>query len=260
MLVLKHGGRGASFVVDGDRPTSAAPGSGAGRRRHRGRGRAGGRLPRRRVLTSRCGPPPRAWPSAGPSRRTRARVNGPLAFRGVEIPAGELAWRFSRSSGPGGQSVNTADSRVELSYDVATVHGAPRGVARAAAVPALAPPRRRRADDRRVGVPLAAPQPRGGPRPADGRAHRGERSPAPAASRDASDPRLEGTSARGQEEAWPDQGAAAASGGLTGPQTSRSATTPAWSEGQSRGSVVVRSSSRSPTTCADSTSASRTHT
>lgn len=35
------------------------------------------------------------------------------------IPDGELRWRFSRSSGPGGQSVNTADSRVELSFDVA---------------------------------------------------------------------------------------------------------------------------------------------
>ncbi|MEO5708734.1 MAG: alternative ribosome rescue aminoacyl-tRNA hydrolase ArfB [Nocardioidaceae bacterium] len=45
-------------------------------------------------------------------------MNGPLAFRGVEIPAGELEWRFSRSSGPGGQSVNTADSRVELSFDI----------------------------------------------------------------------------------------------------------------------------------------------
>lgn len=38
------------------------------------------------------------------------------AFR---IPEGELAERFSRSSGPGGQGVNTADSRVELSFDVA---------------------------------------------------------------------------------------------------------------------------------------------
>jgi ribosome-associated protein len=37
----------------------------------------------------------------------------------VVIPAHELDWRFSRSSGPGGQSVNTADSRVELSWDVA---------------------------------------------------------------------------------------------------------------------------------------------
>lgn len=35
------------------------------------------------------------------------------------IPSGELRERFSRSSGPGGQSVNTADTRVELSFDVA---------------------------------------------------------------------------------------------------------------------------------------------
>ena len=37
----------------------------------------------------------------------------------ITVPADELSWRFSRASGPGGQSVNTADSRVELSYDVA---------------------------------------------------------------------------------------------------------------------------------------------
>ena len=42
------------------------------------------------------------------------RVNGWLL-----IPGSELHERFSRSSGPGGQSVNTADSRVELSFDVA---------------------------------------------------------------------------------------------------------------------------------------------
>ncbi len=35
------------------------------------------------------------------------------------VPESELSWRFSRSSGPGGQSVNTADSRAELSYDLA---------------------------------------------------------------------------------------------------------------------------------------------
>jgi len=35
------------------------------------------------------------------------------------IPAAELSERFSRSSGPGGQSVNTADSRVELTFDIA---------------------------------------------------------------------------------------------------------------------------------------------
>jgi ribosome-associated protein len=35
------------------------------------------------------------------------------------IPAAELRWRFSRSSGPGGQNVNTTDSRVELLFDLA---------------------------------------------------------------------------------------------------------------------------------------------
>jgi ribosome-associated protein len=34
---------------------------------------------------------------------------------GVVVPGSALGWRFSRSSGPGGQGVNTADSRVELS-------------------------------------------------------------------------------------------------------------------------------------------------
>jgi ribosome-associated protein len=37
---------------------------------------------------------------------------------GLTIPASELRWRFSRSSGPGGQHVNTTDSRVELSWNV----------------------------------------------------------------------------------------------------------------------------------------------
>jgi ribosome-associated protein len=43
-----------------------------------------------------------------------------VVVRGVTIPAEELAWRFSRSPGPGGQSVNTSDTRVELSYDLAS--------------------------------------------------------------------------------------------------------------------------------------------
>ena len=34
------------------------------------------------------------------------------------VPPTELDERFSRSSGPGGQGVNTTDSRVELSFDV----------------------------------------------------------------------------------------------------------------------------------------------
>jgi ribosome-associated protein len=44
---------------------------------------------------------------------------GPLRVtRSVVVPARELKWRFSRSSGPGGQSVNKTDSRVELSLDL----------------------------------------------------------------------------------------------------------------------------------------------
>ena len=41
------------------------------------------------------------------------------------IPAAELSERFSRSSGPGGQGVNTADTRVELSFDVASSPSVP---------------------------------------------------------------------------------------------------------------------------------------
>ncbi|HEX3298148.1 MAG TPA: alternative ribosome rescue aminoacyl-tRNA hydrolase ArfB [Nocardioides sp.] len=39
--------------------------------------------------------------------------------RALVVPERELSERFSRSSGPGGQGVNTADSRVELSFDIA---------------------------------------------------------------------------------------------------------------------------------------------
>jgi len=37
----------------------------------------------------------------------------------LTIPAAELQWKFSRSSGPGGQHVNTSDSRVQLTWNVA---------------------------------------------------------------------------------------------------------------------------------------------
>lgn len=39
--------------------------------------------------------------------------------KSVVIPQAELVVKFSRSSGPGGQGVNTADSRVQLSFDLA---------------------------------------------------------------------------------------------------------------------------------------------
>jgi ribosome-associated protein len=48
--------------------------------------------------------------------------------RQLVIPAGELRERFSRSSGPGGQGVNTTDSRVELSFDVAGSPSVPPGL------------------------------------------------------------------------------------------------------------------------------------
>jgi ribosome-associated protein len=44
---------------------------------------------------------------------------GPGLRHGLTVPASELVERFSRSSGPGGQGVNTTDSRVELLFDPA---------------------------------------------------------------------------------------------------------------------------------------------
>lgn len=45
---------------------------------------------------------------------------GPGAPGGLVVPAAELTQRFSRASGPGGQGVNTTDSRVQLSLDLTT--------------------------------------------------------------------------------------------------------------------------------------------
>ena len=45
---------------------------------------------------------------------------GPGLPDGLVVPAAELVERFSKSPGPGGQSVNTTDSRVELEFDVTT--------------------------------------------------------------------------------------------------------------------------------------------
>lgn len=48
--------------------------------------------------------------------------------RTLVIPASELRERFSRSSGPGGQGVNTTDSRVELSFDLANSPSIPESL------------------------------------------------------------------------------------------------------------------------------------
>ncbi|GAA0450885.1 alternative ribosome rescue aminoacyl-tRNA hydrolase ArfB [Streptomyces stramineus] len=51
---------------------------------------------------------------------------GPYVIRGsVSLPESELLWRFSRSSGPGGQHVNTSDSQVELRFDLAATDALP---------------------------------------------------------------------------------------------------------------------------------------
>jgi ribosome-associated protein len=52
--------------------------------------------------------------------------------QGVVIPAEELGWRFSRASGPGGQGVNTTDSRVELVFDLARSRSLPEALRRRA--------------------------------------------------------------------------------------------------------------------------------
>ena len=45
--------------------------------------------------------------------------------RSLVVPAAELQWRFSRAGGPGGQGVNTTDSRVELRVNLWTLSTLP---------------------------------------------------------------------------------------------------------------------------------------
>lgn len=53
-------------------------------------------------------------------------MSGPHVIRGsVLLPEAELMWRFSKSSGPGGQHVNTTDSQVELRFDLAGTDALP---------------------------------------------------------------------------------------------------------------------------------------
>jgi protein subunit release factor B len=59
---------------------------------------------------------------------------------GIVIPAGAIGWRFSRGTGPGGQGVNTTDSRVELVVDLTALVTSNEVADR---VPALQDPRGR---------------------------------------------------------------------------------------------------------------------
>lgn len=64
--------------------------------------------------------------------------SGPGIPSGLTVPEGDLVERFSRSSGPGGQSVNTTDSRVEVLLDLTTTT-ALNDAQRSRAVQALGP-------------------------------------------------------------------------------------------------------------------------
>lgn len=56
------------------------------------------------------------------SRESRSEVSSDLEVtRSLTVPGAELIWRFSRSGGPGGQGVNTTDSRVELGVNILTL-------------------------------------------------------------------------------------------------------------------------------------------
>lgn len=53
-------------------------------------------------------------------------MDGSLQLRGsIAIPPAELEWRFSRSSGPGGQHVNTSSTAAELRFDLARTQALP---------------------------------------------------------------------------------------------------------------------------------------
>jgi ribosome-associated protein len=58
-------------------------------------------------------------------------VNGDIFTPGgISIPADAITWRFSRATGPGGQGVNTTDSRVELVVDLTAIQTSEETAAR----------------------------------------------------------------------------------------------------------------------------------
>ncbi|NYI07619.1 alternative ribosome rescue aminoacyl-tRNA hydrolase ArfB [Allostreptomyces psammosilenae] len=78
----------------------------------------------------------------GDGARQAGRGGGVRVRGTVVVPESELQWRFSRSSGPGGQHVNTTDSQVELRFDLAASTALP---------PAMKERAQRRLADRLVG-------------------------------------------------------------------------------------------------------------
>ena len=70
-------------------------------------------------------------PAPDPEPVTLADVDGDLLTPGgIVVPASAMTWRFSRGTGPGGQGVNTTDSRVELIVDLTALMGPNEAVTR----------------------------------------------------------------------------------------------------------------------------------
>ena len=138
---------------------------------------------------------------------------GPGVPQGLTVPGDVLVERFSRSSGPGGQGVNTADSRVELELDVVAFGGF-TDTQRARVLRAL--------DPRLVGgrlLVVAASEHRQqrrnrvAARERMAELLRDAMAPPPApAPRDPAHPRLEGAAAGGQEAPGRDEGGPLAAG------------------------------------------------
>ncbi|MGA8679521.1 MAG: aminoacyl-tRNA hydrolase, partial [Acidimicrobiales bacterium] len=63
-------------------------------------------------------PEPEGAPPSGAARAGRT-ANGVRIPGGPLIPESELRWRYSASGGPGGQHVNTSNTRAEVLFDVA---------------------------------------------------------------------------------------------------------------------------------------------
>ena len=136
---------------------------------------------------------------------------GPGCPRGLRVPAAELIERFSHASGPGGQGVNTSDSRVQLGLDLATTTALDEQQRERALAHLGETDLINSALERSGGrAPLPAPQPRGRARTPGGAAAR-VTGPAAGSTRDEADSRIPAAPPGGQEEALGDQGAAAPS-------------------------------------------------
>jgi ribosome-associated protein len=78
-----------------------------------------------RIMERMSGPQPSRASGASQARQAGQAGRDHVIRGSVRLPEAELRWRFSRSSGPGGQHVNTTDSQVELRFDLAATRALP---------------------------------------------------------------------------------------------------------------------------------------